>query len=545
MMQSFFDQSESYTPGWRSFAILLFFTLLLFSPVYGAGFVTDFLGWIDCYQDTSLLEAHTCFGVKGLYYVPFILLYTFSALFGFTALPWFLAFAGFHALNGYLLMRMLSTLGKLYSVKTTGLFLYVSALLFLVSPYQVEVVAWKACFNYLSACAFLLLTIHYYARYLISGKSKFLFFSMGILMVSLFNIEFALVLPVILAWMHLMRPGSRPGLKGLKSLGLIAGVILVFLFINSFIIGKYVGHYELDYDMLNPLALASAELKYLIKTLGYFRFTPYLIQEQVYGAVSSPIAGGIFLLILIGAIVYVLARRLRLSNGKLYVAFLTGSALILILPVAHLYFYFLQFSENDRYTYLALAFLMPALTYSLLSIKHLAGKVLLSIYGTVGLALCIMMCMIWKDSQKIYSTLIETFTWHESDEVYLLNVPDNYRGTFMLRNIGADSALEEVIRLLAGKNTGKFYDVAQYNMATPTDGVSVEKVGTDSIKVEFNQWGNWWWRNGMGALFYKNDKYKMTPNGQHYIMELKDVSSTAAFIYFDGSHWIEFEEWKN
>jgi len=545
MMQASIDQSESYTPGWRSFAILLIFTLILFSPVYGAGFVTDFLGWIDCYQGTSLLEAHTCFGVKGLYYIPFILLYTFSALFGFTALPWYLAFAGFHALNGYLLMRMLCTLGKLYDVRITSLFLYASALLFLVSPYQVEVVAWKACFNYLSACAFMLLTIHFYAKYLISGKSKHLFISLGILMVSLFNIEFALVLPVILAWMHLTRPGEKAGLKALKSLGLIVGVIAVFMLVNRFIIGKYVGHYALDPDMLNPVALASAELKYLIKTMGYFRFSPYLLQDQVYRFVSSPVIGGIFLLILLAAIAYVTLRRNRLPNSKLFVAFLMGSALILILPVAHLYFYYLQFSENDRYTYLALAFLMPAMAYMLLSIKHAIGKILLGVYGAIGLALCLMMCFIWKDSQNIYSTLIDTFTWHDHDEVYLLNVPDNYRGTFMLRNIGADSALEEVIRLLAGKKTGKFYDVAQYNMATPSDGVSVEKIGTDSLKVEFNQWGNWWWRNGMGALFYKNEKYKMTPNGQHYIMELKDVSPDAIFIYFDGTKWVEFEEWKN
>jgi len=540
-MQSSIDKSGIFNPGWRSFAFILLFTLVLYSPVYGAGFVTDFLGWIQCYQNTSLLEAHTCFGVKGLYYIPFILLYTFSSLFGFSALPWYLAFAGLHALNGYLLVRMLNTLGTLYTVKTSKLFLFASAFLFLVFPYQVEVVAWKACFNYLSACAFLLLTIEFYAKYLIKGNQQYLYVSIGILLISLFNIEFALVLPVVVTWMHLTRPGKKVRIAELKPIGYIIGVIAVFLIINKFIIGKYVGHYALDLDMLNPLALASAELKYLIKSLAFFRFTPYPLQDQVYGIASTPVIGGIFLLSMIGALAYVVLRRKIISNHNLYFVFLTGSALILILPVAHLYFYYLQFSENDRYTYLALAFLMPAVTYAFLSIKHVIGKLLLGIYCTIGLALCLMMCFIWKDSQKIYAAVIDTFEWNDADEVYLLNVPDNYRGTFMLRNIGADSALEEVIRLLANKNTGKLYDVAQYNMATPTDDVSVEKIGSDSIKVEFNQWGNWWWRNGMGAIFYKNDKYKMTPNGQHYIMEIKDISPSAAIIYFDGNKWVEFD----
>jgi hypothetical protein len=544
-MQSNTIQSKSYYPDWRTFAVLLLFTLIVYSPVYGAGFVTDFLGWIDCYQNTSLIEAHTCFGVKGLYYIPFVLLYTASTLFGFSPLPWFLIFAGLHALNGFLLMRMLSALSELYSIKTTKLFLAASAFLFIVFPYQVEVIAWKACFNYLSACAFLLLTVHFYAQYLIGRNKKHLIASLGILFISLFNIEFALVLPFILAWMHLTRPGSKLNARDLAPVGLITGVIAVFLIFNRFVIGKYVGHYELDEEMLNPLALASAELKYLIKSVALFRFSPYKLQEQVYALASSPAAGGLFLLTLILAVLFVLVRRSKLSNGKLYFAFLSGSALILILPVAHLYFYYLQFSENDRYTYLALAFLLPALTFALLSIKGSAGKVILGIYSATALAFCLMMCFMWKDSQAIYSSIIDTFKWHDNDEVYLLNVPDNYRGTFMLRNIGADSALEEVIRLMAGKNTGKFYDVAQYNMATPGDGVFVEKIGSDSLKVEFNQWGNWWWRNGMGSLFYKNDKYKMTPAGKHYIMLLKDISPTAAFIYYDGATWVEFKDWKN
>jgi len=539
-MQILTPKSEDFSPGRGTFILLLAFTLLVFIPVYGAGFVTDFIGWIDCFQNTSLLGAHTCFGIKGLYYVPFVLLYSFSALFGFSALPWYLAFAGLHALNGYLLMRMLKTLGKLYSVNVSRLFLYSSALLFLVFPYQVEVVAFKACFNYLSACVFMLLTIELYTRYLINQRSRYLVIALCVLIISLFNIEFTLVLPVILVWLHLTCPNRKLSLIDLKPLGVIVGIILIFLLINRYFLGQYIGHHPLDPTMLDPFALASAELKYLIKSIALFRFTPYPMQIYVYGIASFPIFGGIFLLTAASAVVYIVLRKSKLSVGRLYFAFLLGSALILILPVAPLYFHYLQYSENDRYTYLCLAFLMPALAYALLSIRHIVGKIALGTYGVIALYFCLVMGFMWKDSQRIYSTLLDTFTWYDKDEVYLLNVPDNYRGTFMLRNIGGDSALEEVLQLLEGKTTGKLYDVAQYNMAKATDGVSVELVGTDSLKVEFNQWGNWWWRDGIGASQYENDKFKMTPRGHHYIMEIKNISTDAVFIYFDGNAWVEF-----
>ncbi|MDX1406543.1 MAG: hypothetical protein R3330_00370, partial [Saprospiraceae bacterium] len=88
---------------------------------------------------------------------------------------------------------------------------------------------------------------------------------------------------------------------------------------------------------------------------------------------------------------------------------------------------------------------------------------------------------------------------------------------------------------------GKLYDIYQYNMATPQDGVTAVHVNDSTYQATFNQWGNWWWRNGIGGTPYETEKYVTRIDGQSFTVTFKDKAADAVVIYFDGQGWQELD----
>jgi hypothetical protein len=84
---------------------------------------------------------------------------------------------------------------------------------------------------------------------------------------------------------------------------------------------------------------------------------------------------------------------------------------------------------------------------------------------------------------------------------------------------------------------GNIREVAYYNAVTGTDGVTAEvDTAAHAIKVTFKQWGNWWWRNGIGASDYENETWRVDFQGQFYYLYLKkELPPNTVFIYWDGT----------
>ncbi len=110
----------------------------------------------------------------------------------------------------------------------------------------------------------------------------------------------------------------------------------------------------------------------------------------------------------------------------------------------------------------------------------------------------------------------------------------------MFRNIGGDSSFDEVYRYIAGSDyTGKMYDVFQYNMTDLSNDFIVTKESENKIKIEFSQWGNWWWRNGVGGEKYQNEEYVAWPEGKYYYVEFKKPLEDAQVFYHSWEGWKE------
>lgn len=518
---------------------LVALSCIVYYPLFGAGFVTDFLGWMNCYAiGTAYFELHDCFSIQGLFYLPFTILYLTTSIFGYHPLPWYLLFAGLHGINAWLVLKLVREIIALFNIETVKYIPFAAAILFLFNPYQVEVVAWKACINYLTACGLLLATVICYSRYLRKREIKFLWGAIGAFFLSIFTVEFFFMTPFILVLLHLTYR-TKINIREITGVIPFFAIIGIYILLTRVVLARYVGHYDIDTTALHPAFMMSAELKYAIKTLVFLRFWDYQFQDKVYGFLSSPLVGYVGIGFIVLFVVFYLARKNVLSQEFRFNTFLFGSAALLIVPVAHLYFYYIQYSENDRYTYLALAFLAGGLSMVLLQKKKILLQSIFWLYLVTSIACTLEMNRHWQVSTSVYNKLIDTFNWTAAPEVFILNLPDNYKGVFMFRNIGADSAFEEAVELERNIETGKIYDVMQYNMASPDDGVSTEFTDTSTIKVTFNQWGNWWWRNGIGASVRDNDKFRAVPAGQSYTLELRDVADGAVFVYFDGSEWRE------
>lgn len=151
---------------------------------------------------------------------------------------------------------------------------------------------------------------------------------------------------------------------------------------------------------------------------------------------------------------------------------------------------------------------------------------------------------IWGDSEKIYASLVEDFRWYDKEEVIILGSPDNYKGVWIMRIIGQDNGFNEALSLRRrAPYQGKMWEVAQFNMETPNDGLKVEKLETDSTgltyKTLFAQFGNWWFRNGVGAGDYETKSYLFRTKEWHVETTLRERRPNRAVIYPVGGKWYE------
>jgi hypothetical protein len=146
----------------------------------------------------------------------------------------------------------------------------------------------------------------------------------------------------------------------------------------------------------------------------------------------------------------------------------------------------------------------------------------------------------WASNKVIQTSLLQSFSAEKADHIYLLNVPDNFNGSYMFRSFAPDNSFAETLWLKEGMDIRpKVTQVLSYNMIKLNDGVSVEVVDSNSLKVTFNQWGNWWWQGGIGAANYSTADFTVVIDewSHSYTISFKTKKSNAVYLYQDGGIW--------
>lgn len=529
-------------------ALLLFIVsgLVLYYPTRHAGFAMDFVGWERHFIHDPFSAVLTSFGFRGQQQVSFFFFYLMYRLFDVNGGYWYLVFTTLHALNAWLLFVLFQKIFLRFQIPGAVVTALAGALLFFLSPYQAEVVVWKVCFQYLFTGALMLNILLCTVSYLETGKSRFLYFIILSFLPALFSFEWAFVIPLLTAVVAVAWNMSGP-LKGWRKKTFYAvGAQLIFLpiyfFLNKATLGGWVSHYGQNvHTHFDFYQVASTVLKYAVKYLFFLRDFSHSIKTPVFNFFDQhPVALILFitgLLSFILVIIFYNRTSTRLRAG----IFCILMFLISLIPVVNLYMSTLLQSENDRYGYFASMFFFMMLALLLFSFHKFIRYTLMMAWVIISIVLLVRINTLWMHAGEVFNGLINDFRWYDKKEVIILNIPDSYNGVWMFRIINEPTGFAECLEMIRYKPyNGKMIDVAQYNMMHPSDGVSVQADSARQLRVQFNQGGNWWWHNGMGAVDYETGDFKVHFEGP-YTLTMKTHHPDRVFIYQVGDKWKEVQ----
>ncbi len=533
----------------QSFLILISFTgltLLIYFPTHQSGFVTDFYGWQYMFAGKSFYNAINTFGWHANQQFSSLLMFGLYQLFQVNGWGWYLAFSIMHGLNGWLMFLLFKKLLVRQKISSAALIAIVASLLFLLSPYAAEVLVWRVCFHYIVS-GFLILSILLLAiRYFETSDSRWVLWAQFLFVLSLFTLEMALVTPLliiaIVLWWHSGNELNRMRSK-IARLIIPQFVLIGFYFcLNKLVIHDWMGHYGSDVHLHFKLAdVLSNYFHYAMKYLFFSRYLDYAVEKEIFG-LTEGIAGiavfsVIFLLLFILFIIFYKRLPVRIqSAGCCWILFSVA-----LIPIITLYMVTLLHGENDRYGYIASMFFWMIIILLISSLPKKIFYPLSTALIVISILLSIKMVGWWEASSKIYYSLLQDFRWYGRDQVIVLNIPDNYQGLYLYRIYNDPSALKEGLELIRGNPyTGDMHDVVNFNMMTPQDSVSIRQDSANSVTLHFAQYGNWWWRNGIGASDYENDIYSVHFDGDCHI-HFKNLLPDHVIIYQAGDKWREFE----
>ncbi len=529
------------------FLLFLVITLATYYSSIGAGFVFDFLGWQSVYDPGSFGDIINCFGYPGNHQTLHFFFYSLYSTFHINGFAWYIIFCGLHALNGWLLYQWLTTLSARWNIKSTPLFIALICVLFLVHPYNVEPVVWKPCIHYLLSLTAILFQLQLVISYVKNKDGKILGLILLVYGLSFFLLELSYITPLVITSFLFVDAFATTSVQPIKHrlyafVGLW-GVFILGLLVNRWTLGAWVGHYGAETHLqLDVIGMMSTEIKYFVKHFFDARYLPFKIKNILFDTILSNPELVFFTMVACIAMAILYILKIKKVSGQIHLAFwgIIASGLY-VLPISNLFFYHLLLGTNDRFSYVPLVF-CAAVLFAVLSkspkwiwLPSLSLLILLQVYLQQHTMLQ------WKQSTEVIQSLRDTFSWHDRSHVFVLNSPDNLNGIVMTSVRELPSGIDELLDFQTDMPyNGEMFDVFQYNMTSPDDGVTVEQTGPMELTVTFNQWGNWWHRNGNGAGSYENEYYKAEVLHYPYRLTFKDLPTSSAIIYQDGKEWKEF-----
>ncbi len=581
---SAYGTASNITNMKKSLWILVAFaaaTLLLYYPTSNGGFAADFVGWKDRFDAGTWSDLPNCFGYNGLHQFFHLFFYSFYKAFEINGLWWYVVFSIAHAFNGWLLFLFLKKLLFHLNFSAQAAPALIAAVLFLLCPYQSEVLVWKVCFHYLLStglilgCLYFLLpptvvraeprtksketnlwfrSLHFDSAQRIarsnsdglnSVNQEPLQIGLPLLLfaLSLFVLEISVIVPLLVFCLLLIFRADW--MTFVKTLVPFFAILIGYFLMNKMILGGWVGHYGAERHLNTDfLLIFGNEFRYFLKYAIFSRYLPGAMKTSISSAFSN-----LYVVYSIVAVLLILAGWFLLQLKKLQPRVLLMGVffamfLVAIVPIANLYHAYELTTENDRYGYLASAFFYAFLVVGCYGLPQAARYVILGIYLIIGLLLTENNVQNWHHANRLYHGLLEDYRWDDSENVYVLAVPDNYEGIFFFKNFeGKNLMIKEALNSLDGRNiSGDIIPIGQFAMRKPTDRVEVSSNEEGVITVKFSQWGNWWMRNSLGTGSHETDLYQFKKINNGYELRFKEhLPKGAKLIYCEGAKWRELD----
>lgn len=532
------------------FLLFCILTLLLYYPTARAGFVTDFLQWQINYEKGSFADIINCFGYSGLHQFLHLVFYSLFRMLGRDSILWYVLFSIFHAGIAFTAFRVFQQIFSDFDYKEAGIVAFTGAFLFLINPYQTEVLVWRTCIHYIIMGFSFLWIIKLTHLWLIHQKTKHLIYLNLIFILALFSLELSLAIPFIvgfytLVWVFQFQRLDRFIVYSAKLLLPLVISVISWFSLNKLFLGKMVGHYgaktHFEFDLI---VIFGNAFKFLTKYLFFQRYWKHDYKMNIWSYFDSSIVL-IFLVglgIISAILCFVYFRKLKTELrlvGLLLVLFFLA-----LLPIINMYFYALLYIENDRYGYVASIFFCLMLAVILFSFPKILRYTGLSLFTFVSIYLTIQTNHYWHQSYLVHEKIIQQFDFYDHDKIVLLNVPENIKGAPIFLSIKDEyySTIQETLPMKRLKpHKGEIIELAYFNLTDVNDGVNVKVKADDHLLVDCNQWGTWFWRKGIGASNYENDLYKVKFDLKHYNLYLKQPLKNTLFLYWNGNDWKRVE----
>jgi len=534
----------------NNFVLLSLFwvgVLAVNAPAWKAGFVAEFLQMffdIDRISFSDFIHRRHA-AVKSLYQFTQLQLYVWIRLFGTHFLPWYLLLSLFHALNGLLGFLFFQRLFDHLGLKSSHLISLGGILLFLFNPNITEVTIWKGGYHYLTSVMMQLGILLCVQQFLLHGKQKYVWWSIGLFTLSIFSLEIfyltpALVLALMFAYFRAGRCTTALFRQSLVKIFL--PLLLLFLFhlvLFRLVYGGWLAHYGVTGEMnLTPSVMFPRMVKYLMSLLLMAAHLPEKTRFLFFdwASLAAVSYGLVFLSAFVLLFIAWRFRNLRPSwkvAGFLIFGLVAG--LVLVSPV---YFDEVFTLYNSRRSYQVALFLYMLFSLSLFSVFNRGlASILFGLFLFICGALAFRKALHWKTASELQYTLLQKMG-SDNHPVLLLNLPTYYKDvrTFAAGN---NNEFNRQMMLFHRDSIKQVIEVSSYNMVHSGDGAHVTVIDSQHIKVTLNQWGTWWLMNYQGAGSYENEWFKvtMTDPGHEYLLTLKAASDSAELYFQQGFFW--------
>ena len=513
-----------------------------------AGFVTDYIDFEQNYEKCGFIHYSDCAGLKNFRYLQHAFSYTLFKTVGSGHWLWWFLYSSMHALAGYLGFCVLVKLFNKFEIKNAHLIAFISAGLFLISPYQTETLVWRVCIQYIvvQICLFAIILLFLNEEI----KQSFLYpcFAWLLFLIALFSIEQAVIIPVIIIAMFIfLKIGNKASIKystlfyfTIPAFISIAGFFLLSKIVN----GQWITHYGSSaFNHFISIETGAKFYAYFFKHIFLLRQFDFDTQQKIYHYLELPFVFFILTCFLLLFCFYALYRYKKGNNNY-------GILLLLLLlyfmaqaPVIQLYFSTLLYVEGDRLGYISSFFIFAFIAVLLFNNRFYFLKIILLGIILANIFYLAKMINYWRRSEQMMHQYLENynFNFKPTDSVFILGVPDNYKGIYSMRTFDNYSGLQMALKYRAKRNTSEYMkEVVQFNQNSFEDGLKVKKENDSTLYVDFSQYGSWFWRNAIGAQDTSTPNYDFKLEKWGYHITFRSRTKNQHIIYPDSLKWKEF-----
>ena len=417
--------------GYAAFVAL---ALVLFARTLGIGYLSDDFTLVRGVVEGGPLGIAT-FGQKFFRPTTSISLWLDLQLFGLHLLGAHAVNVALHAASACFVGRIGSRLGLSPGAA------WVAALWFLVAPAHAEAVAWIACRSDLLATATGLSALWIWLEADASPGHWLRAVALLLLCVALLSKESAAPLALVLAVWELARRFRTARALALTRAAIPTLLLASFVVLRRLAIGSWIGGYgEIMHTRFEIGRIVSSIAAYTLRALTgpvpgeYVTFDRPLVGlfEPVTRALSRPAVVIAVAAVLIATTVLVL--RLGWKNQAF--RFCAPAYAVVLLPVLNLGVSMIN-GEGERFLYLPSAMLVLAVTAAAwaLSARVRVRGALAALALVFSLFALPRSLSPWRDAGTLTRALVPQIAEAaHAGPVTLLNVPDNVRGAYVLRN---------------------------------------------------------------------------------------------------------------